>query len=407
MSRDLFLSAVNAGVIPTANQTLLLKACLYKGAPSYGAFMSWMEDLGFSLAEGKQDHPGLVQVYDRLDLGSQRLLSLLYKNLYTQGFRHPVIDALGGYYKFIWYKNQILKSHLQSVIADLQLIQVDAIAFKGIVQIEKYYENSGSRPTADIDLVVRPGDVQKTVDILLAKGWTSRSDPFRIGQSQFHAHQFFLQKIELDLHFHFSAFPLEQKTELSFWEQSTRVTEGYRVLTPAHELFCILLHALQWNQIPPIRWVADSVLLTDRFDDDEWHKFHALVDSENYGFAGQLMKYLVDNRFVAPPQHVMNLLQSKRTDVSILPQINFALTPRNENEFANVLRLIAKIKYTYKHGTRQWLKAWVDHSLYYWNIKDHSELLRFGIGKVATKTIIQTKNIFRRIFRRQIKELFY
>src|SRR3954468_4709799 len=168
MSKSISTLAIEAGIIPTEQQTLLLKACTSSGKHATDAFQSWMDTLDLRGDGDLQPGAiGLPQMYDQLDLGSQRLLSLLYKNIIRNGIDHPMILKLSSYYKYVWYKNNLLKSRLTKLVQDLQSINVDVIIIKGIVLIEKYYDDYGMRPTIDIDIAVRKENISKTIDLLL------------------------------------------------------------------------------------------------------------------------------------------------------------------------------------------------------------------------------------------------
>jgi len=88
---------------PTAQQELLLRASLLKGKQATDAWEEWISTVDI----------------DHLDLGSLRTLPLLYRNLHTQGVKHPLMSKLRGIYRLSWYKNQTLFHHIGSVLAAL------------------------------------------------------------------------------------------------------------------------------------------------------------------------------------------------------------------------------------------------------------------------------------------------
>jgi Uncharacterised nucleotidyltransferase len=387
MSKTIEMLAMEAGVIPNQAQTLLLQACTWPGSAAIKAFNQWLKmvDLGLPRVMD-ENRVGLPQLYDHLDLGSQRLLSLLYKNLTNEGFSHPVIDKLAGYYKYVWYRNNLLKAKLDSLIRDFNEIGVEPVIIKGIVLIEKYYKDYGMRPTTDLDIFVRQPDMQKAVEMLIAKGWKSKaSDPHRVTQSQTHAHTFCMDHVELDLHYRFSHFPFLRQTEQSIWDNSTSQKKGYRTLSPAHELFITMLHGCQWNFIPPIRWVADCVTLISHFDQKEWLKLGDLILSENFNIHGHLFHFLEKNGFVTIPTRVSAILKAKRADKKMERQIIYALSVRSENEFTNAIRVLHKSLYTHDPSVLNGLSAWVDHYLYLWDKKNSLYLIPKGVSKFVNK----------------------
>jgi hypothetical protein len=397
MKSDIHQLANRAGVIPTTLQTSLLKACLLSGEPAIRAFEQWLADLPIDVSSSAETITiGLPQVYDQLDLGSQRLLSLLYKNLTNQGYKHPVIQKLSGYYKYVWYRNNLLKAKLAAVLSDFQSIGVDLMVLKGTVQIEKYYPDYGMRPTIDLDLAIRPADMTKATYMLVSKGWNSRlGDPYRILTSQSHAQTFYdSSQFEVDLHVNFSGFTLMPSTEEIFWKHSTRDDEGYSILSPAHELFITILHAYQWQSVPPVRWVADSVKLISCFDEHEWSKFYDVIESEKFNVHNQAFHYLIENNLVRIPDRVMHLLEGKRMPAQISTQIALALTSPEINAFAGAQRMVYKIRYKYQSTITGRLKAWLDHYVWSWETGNYFGIIAVGFRKVASKGLYQSKQFF-------------
>ncbi|MFT5641879.1 MAG: hypothetical protein ACI9A7_001985, partial [Cyclobacteriaceae bacterium] len=88
----------SSGIFPNTEQTILLKACLLSGPDSIEAFHEWLQIINIpSTMPADKSALGLPQFFDKLDLGSQRLLSMLYKNLKTNKVKHPLIPKLEGY----------------------------------------------------------------------------------------------------------------------------------------------------------------------------------------------------------------------------------------------------------------------------------------------------------------------
>jgi hypothetical protein len=147
---------IRSGILPNIEQTLLLKACLFNDEESSKAFYDWLEKVNIpSEIEVNTSTLGLPQFFDKLDLGSQRLLSMLYKNLKINKVNHPLIAKLEGYYKYIWYKNQVLMSEFREIAALLSSQKIEVLLRKGLYMTAKIYNDYGTRPTVDIDIAVR------------------------------------------------------------------------------------------------------------------------------------------------------------------------------------------------------------------------------------------------------------
>jgi hypothetical protein len=378
--------AIRMGVIPNEKQTLLLKACLLSAELSNRSFQLWLAALGIDLMQAQlQSSIGLPQVYDQLDLGSQRLLSLLYKHFSNLRISHPVVQKLSGYYKYVWYRNNLLKSRMLALVTELNAIAVESVLIKGIALIEKYYPDYGMRPTLDLDIVIHPQDIVNASDLLLSKGWKSRlGDPYQVTKSQLHAHTFYHGDIELDLHFNFSGFSLSEKTEKTFWDHATLQEQGYKILRPAHELYITILHAYQWNITAPIRWVADSTILISQFDDNEWTEFGRVFESENADVHCQAINYLFENGFVNIEGKVLDLLRRKRTNQVIDSQIIYALTSPDMSAFVTPARVWSKAKYHNKSFVNR-VKALLDHYVYVWSMESYWSVLPKALLKLVDK----------------------
>ena len=88
-------------MFPTREQELLLRAALLQGEP---ALQAW------------QDCKAQVNLEQELDMGSYRLMPLLYRNLRTLGVDDPLMGKLRGIYGREWYKNQMLFRAMAEVL---------------------------------------------------------------------------------------------------------------------------------------------------------------------------------------------------------------------------------------------------------------------------------------------------
>ena len=355
--------------LPNKSQILLLKACLEQSDKANWYLQEWKKTIGINLDAAIASPIGLPQIYDKLDFGSQRLLSLLYHNLERLQVEEPGIKKLRGYFKYIWVKNQVLRKELNLIAEKLQSTELKLVSFKGVRIAEEYYPHLGSRPTVDLDLVANPEDLEVLDQLFRSLGWQPKLSHTTIPvMTHMLSHAITLTKdnLELDLHIRFSQYLFKEQTRLRFWNKAIRKDNGISHLHPAHELFCSILHGMVNGPIPTIRWVADSVLILRKFDENDWQEFYDLVKSENYRkLIGQAMAFLKQENMVTISSLMDEIIQDLNTNEEESPFIKLLTTQRRENDFNMFKRhyltatelsnsFIAKWKLLLKHYKTLW-----------------------------------------------------
>lgn len=103
------------------------------------------------------------------------LNSLLYRNLVKEnsGIAVPqeVVKQLKRAYAMQCLRNTHLRSALDEILTKLTQADIPVILLKGIFLSEVVYADPGLRPMADLDLLVRRGDLQSTTKILEELGF--------------------------------------------------------------------------------------------------------------------------------------------------------------------------------------------------------------------------------------------
>lgn len=249
------------GCFPTEQQVLLLKAALWQGEDCFGAWRKWISN---------------VKIED-LDKGSSRILPQLYMNLQAQGVTHPVMNKLKGIYRHSWYQNQMLFHHLSGVIHALQDHGIKTLLLKGAAMNALYYMHFGSRPMADMDVLIPTDQAANAIRVVTQLGWRSALRfPERI-IPVFHANQFTdACGREFDLHWHALYDCIGERDDDDFWDGAREVKIGklsVYVLNPTDQLLHVCVHGVRWNPIPPLRWVADAMMiLKSAVGEIDWHR---------------------------------------------------------------------------------------------------------------------------------------
>lgn len=238
----------------TREQELLLQAALLRGFDAIKAWQEWKST---------------VDVEGHLDNGSFRLLPLLYKNLQRHGIEGPFINKLKGIYRKAWYKNQTLFYDVSKTIRYFHDAGIKTMLLKGAPLTVLHYKNYGVRPMTDIDILVPSSQASLAIDLLYCAGWKPIT-PFKEGDLLYsHARTFKAHSgTELDLHWH-PLHECQESSEKDFWDGAVPLAfADVSTLSPnsTDMLFHVIIHGVEWNPEPPIRWIADAVSLINSSD---------------------------------------------------------------------------------------------------------------------------------------------
>lgn len=264
---------LRGGIWPTTDQKLLLQAIFFEGDRGLESWHHWKA----------QNH------LQNLDRGSYRLLPLLYKKLHSANIETQLLPPLKKVYIETFYKNNLLFSRGMEFLKLLQNAGIKTMLLKGAALTEFYYRDIGLRPMDDIDVLIRSVDIERALNLLdgcpnwrLKIPHSDRTSLIRL------RHAFEFQDKdgrEIDLHQRL-VFRLSPTGMDRFWDNSRPVK--YReldtqILSPTDQLFHDLVHGLRWNVIPPIRWVADAlVVLRECEKEIDWAHLSRAAVEESY-----------------------------------------------------------------------------------------------------------------------------
>ena len=230
------------GSWPTPQQELLLRAALLPSDAALSAWETWQASANI----------------EDIDPGSHRLLPLLYRNLSRCGSASPLMGKLKGVYRQTWYKNQLLFRDMGQVLDAFRQSGIQTLVLKGAALNVLYYRESGLRPMQDLDVLVRLSDKDQALELMKTLRWELKVKAphgwaFTNGDGR-----------ELDLHWHVLAQCCREHDDDDFW--SGAVTAEFagvsaRALNPTDQLLHVCVHGVAWNEIPPVRWVADAVVI--------------------------------------------------------------------------------------------------------------------------------------------------
>lgn len=230
------------GCWPTAHQELLLRAALGRGEDARSAWEEWKRAVNI----------------DEADWGSYRLLPLVYRNLQQLGVQDALMGKLKGVHRNTWYKNQLLFDLLGKILTAFHGAGLQTLALKGAALIPLHYKDYGLRAMNDTDLLVPPAAAPRALELLRQLGWTPRyRAPHAWSCTDGAGHEF-------DLHWHVLAECCKPGDDDDFWSGSVPLSLNgieTRALNPTDTLLHVCAHGVKWNSLPPVRWVADAMIL--------------------------------------------------------------------------------------------------------------------------------------------------
>jgi hypothetical protein len=324
--------AVNneSGCWPTPHQELLLRAALLPREPALAAWDEWRRTVNI----------------DIIDYGSHRMIPQLYRNLQRHGVKDPLMERFKGVYRYYLYKNEILMHRVGILLAAFEAAGIKTMALKGAALVQLYYRETGVRPMLDADVLVHAHHAEQAMEILAKLEWKPvyyrphrripifHSTPFEDGGGR-----------QVDLHWHLFWECFNAKDNDDYWDDAMPIQVGgvqTLALSPTDQLLHACWHGARWNEVPPIRWVADAMAILDASAPQiEWSglvkkaKRHRIVLPVK-----DALEYL-KKKFDAPvPETVLKSLSAVRISKMERENYELILNPMAPPTTAKILRML-------------------------------------------------------------------
>ncbi len=242
---------------PHPEQELLLAAALLPGTEAIAAWAEWHARVNF---ERKQ-----------WDVGSFRLLPLVYRTLQQNGTDDPVMDRLKGIYRRAWTEGQLQQQVGAGVVAALQDAGIPAL----LLQSPPTAVEEHPLPSADTDLLVRPEQIPTAIALLTRRGWQPvgrAPEQLTPAARQIRPSQPFANAQGRTVTLHWRALGDWQGNggDETFWTETRSLSVSDRtvqVLQPAHQIARLATLACAWAPLPRYDRLAEMVLLLRRAED--------------------------------------------------------------------------------------------------------------------------------------------
>jgi putative nucleotidyltransferase-like protein len=267
---------------------------------------------------------------DVLHEDGERLLPQLYRNLLAAGYRDPDDQWLKGIYRYTLYRNQLLFHAAAPILRGLDEAGVSAMLLKGAAIAGLYPHGSGTRPISEVDILVRPTQVDQALEIFDAHGVGS-PEPM-LSRARRVLHSVPLRGPEgLGFELHWEALP-SRGDDSGLWQAAHRgQLGGAPVLVPARadQLLHACLHGTGWSPAP-MRWITDSMLVLRAADHPlDWA--HAVSGARAYRASrtfARCLSLLVTEFEAEVPEWVLGELRSDRAPKMELIQEAVGRLPR-------------------------------------------------------------------------------
>lgn len=370
------------GWLPTGQQEVLLRAALLPSVQAEADWLAWSQEVDLE--------------NDFIDQGSFRLLPMVYRNLGQHNPSLPKMGKLAGIYRRSWYRNQLISRSCSTLLKQLKEAGIESLLLKGVPLSQIYYQDMGARPMADADILISGDQLDDAINVLQEKGWTARGYD-GVAYKQFlefnHALGFInQQRVEVDIHAR--VFPTIFSDALvdDIWQQAVpMVYHGIQVktLTPEYHLMHACAHGFSWNTVPPIRWVADSMMILSRSSVD-WNLLmeSAIAHDLHVDIVGHL-QYLKTTWKQPVPDDIMERLQqepSSRAKTRLLQNISRPLN----SPLSGISRRWAFHRYYCHSIGRENLLFRILHFPKYmmmiWGQSSYRKFLVWGFNKLTLRT---------------------
>jgi hypothetical protein len=376
---------------PSPQQELLLRAALWQGDDARAAWEQWSSQNDLRL----------------LDLGSHRLLPLLYLNLLSLQIQHPWLPDLHNVYRSHWYRNQLKLRRAGKTVELLDAANIPTLLLKACALIPLYYRDPGARPMSDIDLLVPTLRAREALNLLHNAGWEPTMRPMQeMAEGYFqrlHAHGLRTKDwFDLDLHRHVFTYETRVDGDTELWAGAIPLNvQGTKTLAlhPADQLLHICAHGVEWNLVSPVRWAADAYMVLSHAEID-WQRFLDHVSAYELVLVSRhLLQYLADTLGAPIPTHVLEAL--RQMPVTRREQILYELSVRPHSEHNTTLKLwyhygqYRRVMHVYKN--ENWLLRFPAFLRDTWALPKTSDvpkyILRFATNWVARRVSPITKSL--------------
>lgn len=244
---------------PTRQQEWLLHAAVSHGERAIDGWRRWKESVDI----------------DQLDGPSQGMLPLAQHNIARLGISDPLLSFCTGFYRRVWYLNNLNFHHMTGVLRSLHEVGIrKLLLLKGAAMALGYYRDYGLRPMGDFDFQIPLDQAPAVPAMLVDWGWRPQSPLPRPHGWDFRDPE----NRKLDVHWYSLYACTAPGIDDEFWASAIDMELGgvpVAVLCPTDQLLHVLVHGIVFLDGANFRWVMDAmtILRLEPANAVNWHRF--------------------------------------------------------------------------------------------------------------------------------------
>ena len=295
----LSLNGLTSGAIRLKAKNILLR--LFTPSKSYDYHKEWRFIIAAICNHSHQIDSNIDWIRIETIAAEEGVIGILYKNLKDSGIPQSTLASFKDYYLSIAVRNIININALEQIEEALRSEKIEVMTLKGASLLITIYPDIGMRPMGDLDLMVRPGERARFVNLLYSLGY--KEDPL-------FPHFFNKDRVVIDLHTHaLNIDRIASRADLfptgmePVWSKSIPWKENYQWLRRPDEVDNILLlsqHSMK-HSFSKVIWLVDILKLIGNKDVMFWA---TLLKRSNYLGQGKSFSYtlyLLDRIFSIRP----------------------------------------------------------------------------------------------------------
>jgi hypothetical protein len=361
--KDRALSKALSIVLPTPDQTDLLRACLHSGTPARKAWQQWQERVG-----------GLEKALNDGTPGVKSLLPLLQRSAVVEDTTSKTLVRTA-------YLREKLRSTTYSGICARALgalvqSSVPILVLKGAAAAETVYDEPGLRHCHDLDLLAAPRDFERVSACLESLGWVllskNSTDP---ADSVRFEHK---SGLPLGLHGRLFRLPYYQTPLEEVWSRSERqVIAGVssRIMSMPDNLMHICGHASCCGNRESLRWVCDAWFILQRHSDLNWTSFVDCAIKSRLGLPLSITLGFLASEMQAPvPEYVLDRLNSAAHDTGSVGK-SIAILGAQSTARGSFMNMIRTASSWYERASLTWLFLFPPLEYFRWTYRISSPWL--------------------------------
>jgi hypothetical protein len=304
------LSDTLSVILPTREETSLLRACLLSGEEGRKAWQEWLKHA----SDPKR----------MLEKGGafKGLLPLLFSAVRRNGVDadSTLLTLLRAAHMREELRSKTYRRICQDVIRTLASEALPAVLLKGAALAGTVYADGALRHSHDIDILVHDDHLSEVADALPLLGF--RLLRRQLGPDGSKAELEHVSGLPVQLHSRPFSVPYANMLLAAFWDRS-RVENvadvPTRVLSPADNLLHVCGHASSTGSRHSLRWVCDARHLIQGRPDLEWDVLlDSAVQSQLALPLYVMLRYLAADLRAGIPTHVLGRLAAAASQVRAL-----------------------------------------------------------------------------------------